>query len=208
MTAGTAPTARVVWAMAKGKDGSLTFGSWLTLKGDTAEHRYLPFFFSWSYVASDQSLVPIGGILFCGITSILLAALPFSFLIQLYLIIRLVNLFSEYAALIYLRFSEPDTPRPYEIPGGKWHLVIISWQQGVLGPIFIFLPTLGLGGLALAFADTEVLISGGATLGGVVMCYVFKKIWVYFTTRYDCCRPKDQPFTPKAQGSGIFVINE
>lgn len=90
----------------------------LTPLGDTAEHRYLPFFFSWSYVAADESLVPIGGIIFCGITSVLLAALPFNFLIQLYLIIRLVNLFSEYAALIWLRFSEPETPRPYKIPGG------------------------------------------------------------------------------------------
>jgi amino acid transporter len=187
MTAGTAPTARVVWAMAKGKDG------------DTAEHRYLPFFFSWSYVASDDSLVPIGGIIFCGITSVLLAALPFSFLIQLYLIIRLVNLVSEYCALIYLRFSEPNTPRPYKIPGGMH----ASWNgemtlPGVAGPILIFLPTLCLGGLALSFAQTEVLLSGFGTLIGVILCYIFKRVWVNLTTRYGCCRPSDQPFAPEA----------
>jgi amino acid transporter len=33
---------------------------------------------------------------------------------------RVVNLLLEYFALIRLRYSEPDTPRPFVVPGGLW----------------------------------------------------------------------------------------
>jgi hypothetical protein len=47
-----------------------------------------------------------------------LSALNYEILIQLYLFLRLITLYSEYLALIYLKWKEPDTPRPYSVPGG------------------------------------------------------------------------------------------
>jgi len=48
---------------------------------------------------------------------------------QLYSAIRLANLFCGYAALIYLRYSSPNFPRPWKVPGGLvgiWAMVIPS----------------------------------------------------------------------------------
>lgn len=83
-------------------------------------------------------------------------------LLQLYLVIRLTNLFSEYAALIYLRHSDPDRSRPWKIPGG------------LVGVYALVLPSVAVAGLALYTADREVLITGGAATGAIVIvgvCY-------------------------------------
>jgi hypothetical protein len=47
---------------------------------------------------------------------------------------RVVNLLLEYFALIRLKYTEPDTPRPFVVPGGK------------LGAYLIVLPTIVLSG--------------------------------------------------------------
>jgi len=31
--------------------------------------------------------------------------------------VRVLNLWFEYAALIYLKWTEPETPRPFAVPG-------------------------------------------------------------------------------------------
>jgi len=157
--AGLAPTARAVWAMAIGREGGL------------GEHRYLPFFLSWSYTRASGEILPVMAILFCSSTALLISALPLNFVIQLYLVIRLVNLWSEYAALIYLRFKEPDRARPYEVPLGK------------VGSILLFLPTLTISMLVLTTADTHVLITGAAATIVILLSFCVKKFWLDWKRR-------------------------
>ncbi len=56
-------------------------------------------------------------------------------LVQVTMFVRVVNLLLEYAALIRLKYSEPHTYRPFEVPGGK------------IGAWLIALPTLILSGM-------------------------------------------------------------
>jgi hypothetical protein len=53
---------------------------------------------------------------------------------QVTMFMRVVNLLLEYFALIRLKYTEPDTPRPFVVPGGK------------LGAYLIVLPTIALSG--------------------------------------------------------------
>ena len=66
-SAGLAPTARVIWAMANGTDGS---------------PQYLPRFIGWSWQRHTGTIRPLGAIIFCGVVTAAMSALPFVFLIQ------------------------------------------------------------------------------------------------------------------------------
>lgn len=64
------------------------------------------------------------------------------------MVVRFVNLFLEYAALIYLRFSEPDALRPWRVPGG------------IMGALFLPVPTLFLSAFSLYTSPLPVIITG------------------------------------------------
>jgi hypothetical protein len=55
---------------------------------------------------------------------------------------RVVNLLLEYAALIRLKYTEPDTPRPFVVPGGLWGAWLIvlptAALSGTLSFVFLF----------------------------------------------------------------------
>jgi hypothetical protein len=70
----------------------------------------------------------------------------------------------EYAALIRLKFSEPDTERPFEVPGGK------------IGAICLGLPTLVLATFCLVYADWEAWALGGAAHFVIVVSYFVKLV--------------------------------
>lgn len=55
-------------------------------------------------------------------------------LMQVTMFMRVVNLLLEYFALIRLKYTEPDTPRPFVVPGGK------------IGAYLIVVPTMVLSG--------------------------------------------------------------
>jgi amino acid transporter len=107
-----------------------------TLDG-TSGHRYLPSFFSISnqqgipYVAIiSVAIVSFGKHLIACPNHVVLTSLEYNFLIQIYLVLRLVIVFSEYGSLIYLKWKEPDTPRPYSVPGGtSWFFVFRTLQE-------------------------------------------------------------------------------
>lgn len=86
--------------------------------------------------------------------------------------IRLTNLFSEYAALIYLRHSDPDRSRPWKIPGG------------LIGVYALVLPSFAVAGLALYTADKEVLITGGGATALIVVVGI-----AYGLYRRCCIKP-------------------
>lgn len=94
-----------------------------------------------------------------------MTALQYNFLIQIYLVLRLVIVFSEYAALIYLKYKEPETPRPYEVPGGK------------IGAISLLIPTTIISFTALATADHSALIWGKSYGGRKLTCVQEDQLW-------------------------------
>jgi len=151
-SAGLAPTARIVWAMARGSDGS---------------PRFLPKFLAWSWVRHTGTVRPVAAIIFCGLACVFISLLPFQFLVNLFLVLRLTNLFSEYAALIYQRYKLPDHPRPWRVPGGA------------LGPWLLVIPSIFIATLAMVTNSAIVLIVGGSAtavifiLGGIYGVYIY-----------------------------------
>jgi hypothetical protein len=66
-----------------------------------------------------------------------------NYLMELYLIIRVVNLLTEYAAFIWLKHKEPDRPRPFEAP------------FGIVGAVLMVIPTLIISTIAIVYAGTQ-----------------------------------------------------
>jgi len=94
---------RSVWAMARGKH----------------QAKKLPTLIAWSWQKRDGVISPVAAILTSCIITLAFAALPFELLIELTLILRIMNLLLEYAALIKFRYSAPNAPRLFAVPGGK-----------------------------------------------------------------------------------------
>jgi len=140
------PLARVIWAMARGEGSA----------------RKLPRFLGWSWQRHTGTIRPIAGIIATGILSAVFAAIPFNLLVQMFLIVRIVNLACEYACLIRLKYSEPDTPRPFVVPGGK----VGAWLLG--------LPTFILAAVTLAYTSWEVWLFGFTTNAIIIASYFIK----------------------------------
>jgi len=138
-----APQARVVWAMAQGEGLS----------------RKMPGFLGWSWRSKSGTLTPVAAILFVGVICVLVTAIPFNVLVEMFLMIRIVNLIAEYGSLIMLRYTMKDKPRPFTVPGG----MVGAWLLGV--------PTFALAGFALSQADYIVWSSGAVVNGGAILGY-------------------------------------
>uniref|UniRef100_A0A6B2L457 Amino acid permease/ SLC12A domain-containing protein n=1 Tax=Arcella intermedia TaxID=1963864 RepID=A0A6B2L457_9EUKA len=140
---GLAPVAWNVWAMARGEETGVA---------------YLPLFLSWEWQRRPGGTIrPIAGILFTGIAILLISAIDHKILLQVFLLLRICNLLMEYAALIYLKISEPDTPRPFKVPGG------------VPGAVLLVIPTIAISILSIYYADIAAIRMGGIILG-VIIC--------------------------------------
>jgi len=159
----TAPLARSVWAMAVGRDGGL------------GEHRYLPYFMSWSIKKPNGEMVPIVPIIICCLIPFCIALFSLAYIFQVYLLVRLFTLFFEYFSLIYLKYKEPDTHRPFRIPGGVW------------GAVLLFLPTFGIAIFALIHAAKVPIIAGVVAISSIILSYGIKLGWVWATHKWDCC---------------------
>ena len=90
----------------------------------------------------------------------MLSALTTQILVMMYIMI--------FAAAIRLRYTQPDTPRAYKIPGGNYGMWIVA-GMGLIGSIFAlfigFVPPTG-----ISHWPTPIYI--GAMLGAIVICSV------------------------------------
>jgi len=84
-------------------------------------------------------------------------------------VLRSFNLFCEYASLIRFKFTLPNTPRPFNIPGET------------LGAILIALPTLLIVIFCLCYTEPFALEIGAGVIGFIVLLLPIKKLWVYTT---------------------------
>jgi len=128
---------------------------------------YLPHFLSWSWKRNKTDIgSPVAAIIATAIVLLTISSLHFDYLVQVNLVTQLVNLLLEYSALIRLKYSEPETPRPYVVPFGK----VGAWLCG--------LPTLCISIFALVSADLEVILTGMAAVCVSVVFYVVYWVWV------------------------------
>jgi len=148
-----------MWAMGKGR------------KDAVGLHRYLPYFVSWSWVRGGSTTVrPLFSIIANSVLTLIVSALPFNFVVKLYFLVRVVNLVFEYAALVWLKYKEPQRPRPFSVPGGT------------LGALALCMPTLAIALLAVITSgidDWTVPVCGAATVVGIAILYPFKIFWVW-----------------------------
>jgi amino acid transporter len=152
--AAMAPLARVIRACAIG------------------DSQKLPGFLAWSWQRHTGTIRPIAAVIFTGVVCSVLVILPYNSLVQIFLVIRVFNLGCEYAALIKLRYSMPDSPRPFRVPGG----MVVAWLLGV--------PSALLAGFTIVNADWEVWVTGASVNIIIWIAYFIK--W-FFTKKLQVC---------------------
>jgi len=156
-SSGVAPVAWTVWAMARGEETNV---------------EYLPAFLGIEWQRTeDGPILPVTAIFFVGASMLVISAIPYTLILQTYLLLKIVVLLFEYGALIWLKIKEPDTPRPYKVPGG------------IFGAILLVLPTLCISGLSLAVAEPEARYIGAGCFGAIVVIACLKTAIEYFLKR-------------------------
>ena len=105
------PNARVVWAA--------------SLPSDPRD-RLLPSCISFSISSASGVVRPLAAIVFTALIAFAVALAPFTIVVEAYLYFRVTNLAWEYASLVGLRLKEPNTPRPWRIPGGL-PIIALMW---------------------------------------------------------------------------------
>ncbi|CAM3547662.1 putative glutamine/gamma-aminobutyrate antiporter GadC [Parendozoicomonas haliclonae] len=142
-----------------------------------AKAGYLPRF--WQYtnkhgMATHIMLVQ-GGIV--TVLSVLFVVMPsvqatYQILSQLTVILYLIMYLLMFAAGIYLRFSQPNRPRPYRIPGGKYGMFVVAgigFIGSLLAFLFSFIPP---GQIEIGSPTEYVLILIALTIFFVILPFV------------------------------------
>lgn len=88
-----------------------------------AEDGWFPRFLSR---ANPETGVPNASLFICCIIASIFSALPFGKLVVMDIILYSSEILLEFVALIVLRKTQPDAPRPFKIPGGMPVLVLIT----------------------------------------------------------------------------------
>ena len=134
-----------------------------------------------------RSGAPWVAILVCAVAWGICIKLGFEQLLLLDTILYGLSLLLEFAALIALRVSEPNLPRPYSVPGGMAGCILIT-----------LLPTCIMGlafykGISDPDAAKGMIFSGIAVVVGVILYFV--ALWINPKLREQ-----------KAEGRGFEVI--
>ena len=139
---------------------------WAASKSQGRYQLYPKFIAQLSWRRYTGTVRPICSIFVAGIVSTLLTLLEFGVIVQLYLVARIINVWLLYAALIRLRFTEPDIPRPFRIPGGVPFLIALV------------APTVCVSIFALYFANWQIWVVSGVAEVVVVVGYFVRRLWL------------------------------
>lgn len=139
---------RVIWAASK----------------STGKYKLFPSFVALSWQRHTGTVRPIFAIVFAGTLAVLLTLMDFGTVVQMYLVSRFLNLLFLYSALIRLRYTEPDAPRPFKAPG--------------ILPYILGIPTVLIGCVAFYFSDWIVYASAAVFEAAVVGGYFIRWLWL------------------------------
>lgn len=114
---------------------------------------------------------------------------PFTFLVQMSVYMRLVMVLLEYAALIWLRYREPDLPRPWRVP------------FGYVGVVSLMLPTVGITIFTVYSGDYFVELCTLALFVLYLVAYLFERafavlVWRRVRTAYRRWRGRGRDDNP------------
>ncbi|MGL5432816.1 MAG: amino acid permease, partial [Plesiomonas shigelloides] len=140
---------------------------------------YLPPFLQATNKNGVQSHILFFQGLIVSVISILLVVLPsvqsaYQILGQLACILYLIMYIMMFAAAIYLRYSQPNTPRPYRVPGGNlgmWIIAGMGFLGSVVACVLSFIPP---SQISVGNPESYVLI----LLIGTVVFFAIP-LWIY-----------------------------
>ena len=140
---------------------------------------YLPPFLQATNKNGVQSHILFFQGLIVSVISILLVVLPsvqsaYQILGQLACILYLILYIMMFAAAIYLRYSQPNTPRPYRVPGGNlgmWIIAGMGFLGSVVACVLSFIPP---SQISVGNPESYVLI----LLIGTVVFFAIP-LWIY-----------------------------
>lgn len=175
-----------------------------------AKAGYLPRF--WQHTNKHDMATHImlfqAGIV--SVLSVLFVVMPsvqaaYQILSQLTVILYLVMYLLMFAAAIHLRFTQPNRPRPYSVPGGKGGMYLVA-GIGLFGSmiafIFSFIPP---NQISIGSPTTFVFILIALTILFIILPFII----------YACRKPhwKDEhadfaPFTWEIEGTHPGIPNE
>ncbi len=160
-----------------------------------AKAGYLPRFWQRTNRNGMATHIMLAQACIVTVLSILFVVMPsvqsaYQILSQLTVILYLIMYLLMFAAAIYLRYSQPDQPRPYKIPGGKAGMIIVS-GMGFIGSllafIFSFIPP---DQIAIGSSATYELILVVLTIFFVILPFIIYK------NRKPEWRDEDADFAP------------
>jgi len=149
---GLAASSRAMWAM--------------------GEFGHLPKAFNWTW---ERYNTPWFSIVVSGVVNIFLVSFDFSFLVQMDVFLDVLTLVLEFAAFLWMRYKEPDTDRPFKIPGG------------MVGAWLVVIPKCLVIAVTLALANWLTLIVAGAICAFIIAAF-YVKMFIkkrYLSTKAD-----------------------
>ena len=126
-----------------------------------AEDGYLPSVFRRRL---QKSGAPWVSIVVCAVAWGAMLPVGFEKLIALDVILYGLSLALQFASLTFLRFYEPDLPRPFRVPGGKWGVAVVG-----VAPVLLLLIALYHEGFGAEHSYQAVAIGGIVVLVGPVL---------------------------------------
>ncbi|WP_419182559.1 putative glutamine/gamma-aminobutyrate antiporter GadC [Photobacterium piscicola] len=113
-----------------------------------AKGGYLPRFFQYTNKHGMATHIMMVQAFLVTIISVVFVVLPsvqaaYQILSQLTVVLYLIMYLLMFAAAIHLRYSQPNRPRPYKIPGGDmgmWIIAGVGFSGSLLAFIFSFIP--------------------------------------------------------------------
>jgi amino acid transporter len=157
---GLAASSRAMWAM--------------------GEFGHLPKPFNWTW---ERYNTPWVSIVFSGFVTVFLVSFDFKFLVQIDVFLDVLTLVLEFGAFLWMRYKEPDTDRPFKIPGG------------MIGAWLVVIPKVIVIGVTLALANWTTLIVAGGVCIIIIVAYYVKMLIVkkYINPRLEAKRASSKP---------------
>lgn len=171
--AGLAASSRAMWAMGR------------------SSPKQLPGIFGYTW---EKRGTPIVAILISGIINVGFLVFDFEVLVACDTFLDCITLLMEFAAFLWLRYSEPDTPRPFIVPGGIWGAWAITFPKVVVI------------GTALYFTTPEVAKVSFSIVGGIVIVYFLRKLLFYVMDTMD--KRRSHPVPSASSASAYYVPYE